>query len=187
MVHERLDGGAAAGYRKPPAASRFRKGVSGNPKGRPRGQHTEPPHEAVLGQMVTLREAGSERTVTAAEAFLLQTARKGLAGDGTAARIIMDAIAQARELRLGDEPSVDAIVFCAVRPGSVNSALQPLCMARKLDPYRETARMALEPWLVEVAMARLKRRLTREEQAIVFHATRTPAKVRWPGWWVVRK
>jgi hypothetical protein len=26
-------------------------------------------------------------------------------------------------------------------------------MARKLDPYRETARMALEPWLVETALA----------------------------------
>jgi len=26
-------------------------------------------------------------------------------------------------------------------------------MATKLDPYRETARMALEPWLVEAALA----------------------------------
>jgi hypothetical protein len=27
-------------------------------------------------------------------------------------------------------------------------------MARKLDPYRETARIALEPWLVEASLAR---------------------------------
>jgi hypothetical protein len=30
---------------------------------------------------------------------------------------------------------------------------EPLRMARNLDPYRETARMALEPWLVEAALA----------------------------------
>ena len=41
------------------------------------------------------------------------------------------------------------------RPGSVNGALEPLRMARKLDRYRETARMVLEPWIVEVALARL--------------------------------
>jgi hypothetical protein len=31
-------------------------------------------------------------------------------------------------------------------------------MARKLDRYRETARMSLEPGLVEAALARLVRR-----------------------------
>lgn len=69
-----------------------------------------------------------------------------------------------------------------VKPGSVNSALEPLRLARKLDRYRDTARMALEPWIVEAALARLDRRLTIEEQAIVERATRTPAKVNWPEW-----
>ena len=45
------------------------------------------------------------------------------------------------------------------RPGSVTGALEPLRMARKLDRYRETARMVLEPWIVEAAIARLDRRL----------------------------
>ena len=60
-------------------------------------------------------------------------------------------------------------------------------MGRKLDRYRETARMVLEPWLVEAALARLgERRLTLEEQRSVVDATRTPAKVRWPDWWEVK-
>jgi hypothetical protein len=33
-------------------------------------------------------------------------------------------------------------------------------MAKKLDPYRETARMVLQPWLVEVALKRLPQPLS---------------------------
>ena len=48
-------------------------------------------------------------------------------------------------------------------------------MATKLDRYRPSARMLLEPWLVEKALARLgDRRLSREEQTKVFQAARTP-------------
>ena len=44
--------------------------------------------------------------------------------------------------------------------------------------------MALEPWIVEMALDRLgKRRLTLQEQQTVLRATRTPKKVRWPDWW----
>jgi hypothetical protein len=53
----------------------------------------------------------------------------------------------------------------------------------KLDPYRETARMVLEPWLIEAALARLDRRLSPADQRIILKATRTPHGVRWPDWW----
>ena len=68
-------------------------------------------------------------------------------------------------------------------PGSVTSALESLRMAKKLDEYRETARMALEPWLVEAALARLPHTLNPGDQRIIVKATRTPHKVRWPEWW----
>jgi Family of unknown function (DUF5681) len=171
------------GYRKPPRTTRFTRGRSGNPAGRPRGRHREAPYEAVLGQMVKIREGGAERQVTAAEAFLLQLTKRALEGDDTAARASFAVIEEARKRPGVSQPQVSVIIRSIVAPGSVTSALEPLRMARKLDPYRETARMALEPWLVEAALARLSQPLSPAEQRIIVKATRTPHKVRWPEWW----
>src|SRR5258707_5371369 len=139
------DGG---GYRRPPRTTRYTKGHSGNRSGRPRGRWREAPYEAVLGQMVTIREDGVERRVTAAEAFLLQLAKRGLEGDGPAASATLAMIEERKERRSTGGRLISVIVWRLVAPGGVTSALQPLRMAKKLDPYRENPRKALEPWLV---------------------------------------
>ena len=169
------------GYRRPPKTTRFTQGQSGNTAGRPRGRRREAPYEAVLGRMVTIRESGVERRVTQEEAFQLQLAKRGVEGDSAAARASLALIEEARKRQSANGPLT--IVRTIVARGSVTSALEALRMAKKLDPYRETARMALEPWLVEAALARLVQPLSPAEQRIVVKATRTPRKVRWPKWW----
>lgn len=111
-----LNGPEKTGYGHPPKNTRFKLGQSGNPRGRPRNRHGAVPYDAVLGQMVTIRENGRDRRVTAAEAFLLQLAQKGLAGDAAAAGSSLDAIEGARA-KHPDVQEVTTIVICAIRHG----------------------------------------------------------------------
>jgi hypothetical protein len=92
--------------------------------------------------MVTIREGGVERLVSAEEAFLLFLLKRGLEGDGTATRATLIAIEIAAKRRtIHWDPIV--ITHMMVNPGSVTLATEHLRMARKLDPYRETARASL--------------------------------------------
>jgi hypothetical protein len=175
------DGSDDGGYRRPPRATRYKKGQSGNLSGRRHGRRREAPHEDILGRMVKIREEGTERYVTAAQAYLLSLAKRGLEGDGAATRV---ALALIELIRPGVHKGLpNVIVREIITPGSVKSALEPLRMAKKLDPYRETARMVLEPWIVEAALARLGKALSPAEQRIIVKATRTPHKVKWRDWW----
>jgi hypothetical protein len=144
------------------------------------------PYEAVLGQMVTIREDGVERRVTAAEAFLLRMAKSGLDGNGAAGRAALDAIETARSIRNPNGESVHVICVTFVSPGSVVCGLTHLRMATKVDRFRPTIKLLLEPWLVAAALQRLGDHwLNIEEQAEVWRATRTPRKVKLPEWWTL--
>ena len=173
----------AVGYKRPPRATRFQKGKSGNPRGRPRNRRREVPYDHLLGQMVNIREDGRERRITAAEAFLLQLTKKGLEGDTVAARASLEIIEAARARR-GPSDGVDTITRIIFTTFSIGNSLKTLGIAVKLHPLsREKVSWKLQPWIVEAAIARLSRHLTIEEQRTVIAATRTPEKVNWPSWW----
>lgn len=175
------DQGDGVGYRQPPATTRYRKGQSGNQAGRPRGRRREAPYEAVLGQTVSIREAGVTRRVPASDAFLLYLRKLGLEGNVAASRATLAAIEQVTEE--AETHFIPVITRTIIGRGSITPALVQLRMATKLDPYRKTARMALEPWLVEAGLARLKQTLSSSDQQTIVKATRNRKSVKWPGWW----
>ncbi|WP_234035767.1 DUF5681 domain-containing protein [Erythrobacter insulae] len=174
------------GYGKPPSATRFKKGQSGNPKGRPKGKrNSQIPYDHVLGQMVTVREEGRKRRITAAEAFILQLTQRGLAGDSAAARSSLAAIETAR-VKSADAEGLGIKKFVIV-PIQIECVLRTLGMATKKFPTdKKRVRWEINPWAVEATLARLgDRQLTEAEQRKVWSCTRVPHKVNWPGWWTV--
>lgn len=172
------------GYANPPQATRFSKGQSGNPRGRPRNRHRGIPHDAILGQMVTIRENGRERRVTAAEAFLLQLTQKGLAGDSAAARASLEAIEKARSSRSDQEQTINAIILKPIASG-MDAIIDTLGIAVLKYPKDEgRVRWELNPWIVEAALARRAGEpLSASQQREVWENTRAPQKVTWPQWW----
>jgi hypothetical protein len=72
----------AVGFCKPPKATRFKKGVSGNPAGRPRGRlNVATVFIKTLHEKVIVNERGRKKTVTKLEAALTQMVNKAASGD----------------------------------------------------------------------------------------------------------
>jgi hypothetical protein len=75
------------GFCKPPKPSQFRKGSSGNPKGRPKGRgNVATVLERILQEKVVINENGVRRTVTKLEAAVKQLVNKAASGDLSAMR-----------------------------------------------------------------------------------------------------
>jgi hypothetical protein len=176
------------GYRKPPKSTRFKKGKSGNAKGRPRGQQSEAPFEAVLGQILTITEKGTEKTITAEEAILQKMLELSLGGNMIVARALETAIEEQaeRKAKLQKKHEVNSIVIQPVPRGSVAHHLRQLGIIRKLYPRQPHATFRIENWVVAKALERLgDRQMTVDEQMTVSRATRFPNKMKWPIWWIV--
>ncbi len=86
------------GYGRPPARTRFKKGQSGNPKGRPKGSlNLATVLERTLRERVVVNENGRRRELTKLEAAIKQLVNKAALGDPTALRQLLALVASAEE------------------------------------------------------------------------------------------
>jgi len=93
------------GFGKPPRQSRFQKGASGNPKGRPKGKRNlVTVLERTLRETIVIKENGMPRTVTKLEAAVKQLVNKAASGDLIALRHLM-ALAKSAENQTADAPT----------------------------------------------------------------------------------
>jgi hypothetical protein len=77
------------GYGKPPKHTRFKKGQSGNPKGRPKGaMGFTASLKQEMESKVTVREGGREVKVSKAEAAAKRLVGKALGGDMAALKML---------------------------------------------------------------------------------------------------
>jgi hypothetical protein len=89
------DAAHEVGYGKPPKATRFRKGRSGNPKGRQSGdENLLSVFKRMATKRIKIREGDKSRTITMADAIILQNYKAALQ---------KDQIAMSNIIRLAEE------------------------------------------------------------------------------------
>lgn len=89
------------GYKKPPAATRFKPGQSGNSKGRPKGSKNFA--TALLQELnakVRVSENGKQKTITKRDAVAKQVVNQAAAGNPRAIPILLN---EARQFEQSDE------------------------------------------------------------------------------------
>jgi hypothetical protein len=97
------------GYGSPPESTRFKKGVSGNPKGRPKGSvNVATSFAKALREKVVINERGQRKTVTKLEAALKQLVNKAASGDLRALRQLIELArdAEAKQSLSGEKQPV---------------------------------------------------------------------------------
>ena len=95
---------APVGYGQPPQETRFRKGQSGNPQGRPKGSlNMAGVLLRTLREPVVVTASGRRKTITKLEAAMTQITNKAASGD-LAALKLLTALVQSAEDRLANAP-----------------------------------------------------------------------------------
>lgn len=112
------------GYRNPPEHTRWKKGQSGNPTGRTKGQRNlKTDLAAELSEVIQINEGGVPRRITKQRALLKALTARAIGGDSRAANLILNLM-----MRLLD-PEAEGAVDAPL--ASEDAALLDLFLARR--------------------------------------------------------
>jgi Family of unknown function (DUF5681) len=95
-VADKRNSDFSVGYGKPPVHSRFPKGKSGNPKGRPWAyKNMSALLNEVLSQCITVSEGGKRKRMPKRKAMLTQLVNKALSGEVRSIQLVTEQLRHA--------------------------------------------------------------------------------------------
>lgn len=180
----------AVGPGRPPAASRFRKGESGNPKGRPKARPASVPSafDILIDRTLTVTHGGRSREVTVEEALQHRAYEDAIAGKRAAQREVLKMIEKREQWFAANRPKKQQAGELLIEedPRNADEALLLLGVAEpdtRWDRHaNEHMRLLLQPWAVQAALSRPGgRRLSDKDVAEIKRCTREPETLRWPA------
>ncbi|MBZ0215758.1 MAG: DUF5681 domain-containing protein [Fimbriimonadaceae bacterium] len=176
----------------PPRRGRFKKGRSGNPKGRPRKQKEEKSESAfdiILEQTLTITRNGVPCEVTVEEALQHKTYQDAIRGSRPAMRKVMKMINKREAAIASKEQRNQKPIDLKIEsgdPDNANEAMKILGVAKVDDKWADLVtnydRLLLEPWAVQMALSRRRggMKLSSEEIKTIERCTRDPETLKWP-------
>jgi Family of unknown function (DUF5681) len=125
------------GYGRPPVESQFRKGESGNPRGRPRGTKTASAKAMVLQEAyrpITVREGDDVLALPAIQAVMRQLVRLAAKRNGPAQRRLIDMVQTIEQ-----ELTVEANAKAAQQTTPISDADRAKALAAFLEKTKHLA------------------------------------------------
>ena len=127
---------ATVGYRNPPQHTRFRKGQSGNPNGRPKGSlNMATVLERTLREKVVISDNGGRKSVTKLEAAVRQLIDKATLGELKALQLLSALVRSAEEREI-QEPVANS-AFDEVDQKVIRGILKRFQASRNGDQANE--------------------------------------------------
>ena len=171
------------------ASTRFKRGQSGNPKGRPRKPKPPAPSPfAILDEMLTVHEPESVSELPLEDAMLIKTYQRAIAGSRRAGKKIVKMILEREKLRSKSRAPRSSRITSKIERGDPENALEALeilgissMMADSNAGDSRNGHLCLERWAVEAALRRRNfEELSSSDKHLIREWTHDSAGVKWP-------
>jgi hypothetical protein len=169
-------------------ATRFKRGQSGNPKGRPR--KPKPPASspfAILDELLTVHEPGSVSELPLEDAMLIKTYQLAITGSRRAGKKLVKMILEREKLRLKSGAPRSPRITRQIEgdPENALDALEILGIASRTAGANagdsQNAHLRLERWAVEAALRRRSfEELSSSDIHLIRRSTHDGDAVKWP-------
>jgi hypothetical protein len=181
-----MSGAVGPGW--PPESGRFRKGTSGNPKGRPKSRpvSSTSAFDVVIDRTLTVMQNGKPRELTVEEALQHRTYQEAIKGNRAALRQVLIMIVKREKWFAARRPVRGVNLLIEPEdPANANEALLLLGIAEKDTRWEHASdryeRLVLRPWAVQAALSRPgRRRLSAQNVLDINRCTHNAETLRWP-------